>query len=157
MEGAKIYYDNGEPITPRFGPVNELPPLNVPGEEIVGIPVNLQPPNVFNTPVKLMIPCPGYTDVSRIKLYLYDGTSWVAAMDENGNVLPGGIDFIVPNSRVNHNNGSPSAVEIQVYHFTGIQAVNIGPAPLVVAAPAAAPGGGGGGGGGGCFIDSIRR
>jgi hypothetical protein len=155
MEGAKIYYDSGEPVTPRFGPVNELPPLNAPGEEIVGIPINLQPPNVFNIPVKLLIPCPGYTDVSRIKLYLYDGTSWVAAMDENGNVLAGGIDFIKPNSRVNHNNGAPSTVEIQVYHFTGIQAVNIGPAAIAAPAPTAVTSGGGGGGGGGCFIDTL--
>jgi len=65
-------------------------------------------------------------DVSGINLYLYDGTVWVPAMDENGNVLPGGIDFIKPSTRVNHNNGTPSAIEVQVYHFTGIQAVNTG-------------------------------
>jgi len=155
LEGTKIYFDSNEPITPRFGPVNELPALNVTGEEIVGSPVNLQPPNVFNTPVKLIIPCPGYRDVSRIKLYLYDGTAWVAAMDENGNVLPGGIDFIKPNSRVNRNNGAPSAIEVQVYHFSGIQAANVGVPAVGAAAPAAITGGGGGGGGG-CFIDTIK-
>ena len=34
----------------------------------------------------------------------------------------GGEGWIVPGSRVNHDNGSPSTIEIQVYHFTGIQA-----------------------------------
>jgi hypothetical protein len=157
LEGAKIFFDSNEPVTPRFGPVNELPELSVSGEEIVGIPINLQPPNVFNTPVKLIIPCPGFMDVSWINLYLYNGTGWVPAMDENGNVLPGGIDFIKPGTRVNHNNGTPSAIEVQVYHFTGIQAVNTGAAALTPSAPAKdTSGGGGGGGGGGCFIDTLK-
>jgi hypothetical protein len=93
-------------------------------------------------------------DVSWINLYLYNGTGWVPAMDENGNVLPGGIDFIKSGTRVNHNNGTPSAIEVQVYHFTGIQAVNTGAAALTPSAPA--KGTSGGGGGGGCFIDTLK-
>ena len=34
----------------------------------------------------------------------------------------GGEGWMVPGSRVNHDNGSPSTIEIQVYHFTGVQA-----------------------------------
>lgn len=154
LEGAKIFFDSNEPVTPRFGPVSELPELSVSGEEIVGIPMNLQPPNVFNSPVKLIIPCPGFMDVSRIKLYLYDGTAWVPAMDENGNILTGGNDFIKPITRVNHNNGAPSAIEVQVYHFTGIQAVDTGAAAVDSSAPIKVTSGGGGGGG--CFIDILK-
>jgi hypothetical protein len=29
---------------------------------------------------------------------------------------------MVPGSRVNHNNGSPSTIEIKVYHFSAVQA-----------------------------------
>ena len=29
---------------------------------------------------------------------------------------------MVPGSRVNHNNGDPSTIEIQVYHFSAVQA-----------------------------------
>lgn len=155
LEGAKIFFDTSEPVRPRFGPVNELPELSVTGEEIVGFPINLQPPNVFDTPVKLYIPCPGYMDVSRIKLYLYAGTAWVPAMDANGNVLPGGIDFIQPNTRVNHNNGAPSMIEVQVYHFTGIQAVNLGGGGGAAVPNPAAVTSSGGGGGGGCFIGTL--
>jgi hypothetical protein len=154
LEGARILFNSSEPVPPRFGPVNELPPLLAADEEIVGIPMNLQPPTVFNTPVKIFVPCPGYTDVSRILLYLYNGTSWVPALDENGNVLAGGIDFIKPNSRVNHNNGAPSTIEIQVYHFSGIQAASSGGAAVISSPPQAASSGGGGGGG--CFIDTLR-
>jgi subtilisin family serine protease len=153
LEGAKIFYNSIEPVTPRFGPENELPPLSVTNEEIVGIPLNLQPPNVFSTPVKVFVPCPGFIDVSGIKLYLYNGTAWVPALDESGNVLPGGIDFIVPNTRINQNNGFPSAIEIQLYHFSGIQAIST--ASEGVASPSSAIASGGGGGGG-CFIDTLK-
>ena len=121
LEGAKIFFNSDEPVKPRFGPENELSLINVTDEELVGIPLNLQPPNVFDTPVKVFIPCPGFIDVSRIKLYGYNGTSWVPALDELGNVLPGGKDFIVPNTRINHDNGFPSTIETRLYHFTGLQ------------------------------------
>jgi len=172
LEGAKIIFNSNEPVTPRFGPEGELPQLIVADEEIVGIPMNLQPPNVFNTPVKVFVPCPGFMDVSRIKLYLYNGTAWVPALDESGNVLPGGNHFIVPNTRVNHNNGTPSMIEIQLYHFSGLQAANnegggVGTVSLPPQIPNGGGGGGtvssppqipsgGGGGGGGCFIGTLK-
>ena len=151
LEGAIIYFNSSEPVTPRFGPENELPPLGPTGGPVVGVPLNLQPPNVFNRPVKVFVPCPGYRDVSKIKLYYYNGIAWVPALDQNGNVLPGGKDFIVPKTRVNHNNGTPSAIEIQLYHFSGLQAAGL--AIGNTAAPLTSSGGGGGGGG--CFIDSL--
>ena len=152
LEGAKIIFNSNEPVTPRFGPEGELPQLIIADEEIVGIPMNLQPPNVFNTPVKVFVPCPGFMDVSRIKLYLYNGTAWVPALDESGNVLPGGNNFIVPNTRVNHNNGTPSTIEIQLYHFSGLQAANTeGGGGGTVSSPPQIPSGGGG-----CFIGTLK-
>jgi hypothetical protein len=153
LAGAKIVYNSNEPVTPRFGPVGELQPPVVEDEVIVGIPMNLQPPNVFNTPVKVYIPCPGFSDVSRIKLYYYNGTAWVPALDEDGHVLPGGKHFIVPNTRVNHNNGAPSAIEIQIYHFSALQAVSVSGGANLSSTPQNSTGGGGGGG---CFIDSLK-
>jgi len=154
LEGARMLFNSNEPVLPRFGPANELPPLDAAGEEIVGISMNLQPPTVFNIPVKIFVPCPGFMDVSRIQLYLYNGTAWVPALAENGNVLAGGIDFIKPNTRVNHNNGAPSTIEIQVYHFSGIQAAIIGGGAVTSSPPQVASGGGGEGGV--CFIDTLR-
>jgi len=111
-------------------------------EEAVGAPMNLQPPTVFNTPVKIFIPCPDNTDVSGLSVYLYNGTEWILACDAAGVVQVGGEGWMVPGSRVDHNNGNPSTIEIQVYHFSGVQS-------------GTTTGGGvtpGGGNGGGCFI-----
>ncbi|MEJ2282148.1 MAG: hypothetical protein P8X85_00985, partial [Desulfobacterales bacterium] len=66
-----------------------------------------------------------------------------------------GIDFIQPNTRVNHNNGAPSMIEVQVYHFTGIQAVNLGGGGGAAVPNPAAVTSSGGGGGGGCFIGTL--
>jgi len=144
LEGAKIIYESSEPMTPTLGPIDELPSFDVNDAEAIGVPMNLQPPTVFNAPVKIFIPCPGYTDVSNLSVYLYNGTSWVLACDASGNVKSGAEEWMKPGSRENHNNGSPSTIEIQVYHFTGVQAASTNP-PIP-------PTPSGGGGGGGCFI-----
>jgi hypothetical protein len=119
LKGAKIIYDSNEPIQPKFGPIDEIPLLDAEG---VGVPMNLQPPNVFNTPVKLLIPYPGYSDVTDLCIYLYSGDMWSLACDAKGNIQPGGEGWMVPGSRVNHNNGNPSTIEIKVYHFSAVQA-----------------------------------
>ena len=154
MEGAKVIFDSSEPVTPTFGPTNEVPPLDVAEVEAMGVPMNLQPPTVFNTPVKIFIPCPGYPDVSSLSVFLYNGTGWVLACDASGNVQPGGESWMVPNSRVNHNNGTPSTIEIQLYHFSGVQAgiSSSGDGGDGGNGDGSSGNGGGGGGGGGCFI-----
>jgi hypothetical protein len=119
LRGAKIIYDSNEPIQPKFGPVGEIPRLDA---ESIGAPMNLQPPNVFNTPVKLLIPYPGYSDVSDLCIYLFNGEKWALACDAAGNIQPGGEGWMVPGSRVNHNHGDPSTIEIKVHHFSAVQA-----------------------------------
>jgi hypothetical protein len=108
--------------------------------------MNLQPHTFFPAPVKLIIPCPGYADVSGLNIYYFDGSSWALASDAAGNVQPGGEGWMVPGSRVDHNETDPAAIEIRVYHFSGVQAGTFS---------ATSGGGGGGGGGGGCFISST--
>ena len=142
LAGAKIIYDSSELQTPLFGPMNEIPPVT--GADGVGIPMNLQPPAVFDNPVKILIPCPGFDNVSGLNVYYYDGNSWVLAIDAAGIVRSGGVGLVVPGSRVNHNNTDPAAIEIRVYHFSGYQA-----------GAASSSSGGGGGGGGGCFITTA--
>jgi hypothetical protein len=143
LEDAKVIYDSSEQRTPAFGPMNEIPPLGISGA--VGVPLNLQPHTVFDEPVRIFIPCPGYTDVSGLSVYYFSGSSWVRASDAAGNVLAGGDGWMVPGSRVNHNAPNPPTIEIQVYHFSGAQA------------GAFSGGGGGGGGGGGCFITAASH
>jgi hypothetical protein len=143
LTGAKIIFDSSELQTPLFGPMDEIPA--VPIAKGVGIPMNLQPPAVFDTPVKILIPCPGYDSVGDLNVYYYDGNSWVLAVDAAGNVRAGGDGLVVPGSRINRNDTDPASIELRIYHFSGFQAGVAG----------ASSGGGGGGGGGGCFISST--
>jgi uncharacterized repeat protein (TIGR01451 family) len=112
IEGAVIKYDPDEDVTPRFGPVGEIPELDKANG--VGIPVALEPPTVFENPVTIFIPCPGETDVSTLDVYYYNPSEgWVKAEDADG--------WMVSGSRVNHNETTPPTIEIKVNHFSGVQ------------------------------------
>jgi hypothetical protein len=160
LEGAMIVYDSGEPVEPVFGPTEELPPLSAPGMDAIGVPMNLQPPTVFTTPVKILIPCPGQADVSNLAVYFYNGTDYVLACDAGGYVKAEG--WMVPGSRVDHPETSPPSIEIRVYHFTGVQAAvasdsaaeDTGEAVAPAVAPSAASSGSGASGGP-CFISTA--
>jgi hypothetical protein len=145
LKGAMLIYSSDELVEPSFGPIDVLPTLS----GGVGAPMNLEPTNwSFDVPVKIYIPCPGYVDVSDLCVYFHNGTSWVYACHASGIVQPGGENWMVPGSRKNHNGGEPSTIEIQVYHFSGVQASASAPP----SAPLTGQSAGTGGGGGGCFI-----
>jgi hypothetical protein len=155
LQGFTVFYHNSNVITPTLGSPDAIPAIrqSMAGIQGVGVPLNLQPSGThFSPPVTLLIPCPGYSDVSRLDLYYYDDTrgQWFLAHDPNhpGIVQPEAVGWLVPGSRVNHNSGNPSTIEIQVYHFSGVQAGTI-------ASASASSGGAGGGGGGGCFISAL--
>ncbi|MFC1820647.1 CFI-box-CTERM domain-containing protein [Thermodesulfobacteriota bacterium] len=120
LEGAKIVYDSSESVTPTLGPSDEIPDLDYTGSDAVGVPLNLQPPTVFSTPVKIFIPCPDTKDVSSLSVFLYNGEEWVLACNAAGVVQAGADGWMVPDSRVDHNDTDPPTIEIQVYHFTGV-------------------------------------
>jgi hypothetical protein len=165
LAGAKVIYDNNEPIKPKFGPVNEVPVVGGVGITPApsSYPINLEPPTVFNNPVTIFIPLPKTADVSSptddlstLSVCLYDGENWVVACDANGNVTPAGDGWMVPGSRVNHSQGFPPSIELQVYHFSAIQAAVVtgGSAASVGDASALS---GADGGGGGCFITTMGK
>ncbi|GAG92317.1 unnamed protein product, partial [marine sediment metagenome] len=115
IEGAKIVYDSTEPVAPHFGPIDEIPELNVSDTDAIGIPINLQPATVFENPVTIFIPCSGISDPSTLNIYYYNPSlGWLLASNESG--------WLVPDSRVNHPETTPPTIEIQVYHFSGAQA-----------------------------------
>lgn len=151
---SAIVYDTSLPgstgIIPYFGPSEEVPAFDVSGYAGVGVAVNLLPPAVFPGGVTLVIPCPGYTNVSGLYIYYHNGQQWVMACDRFGNVQPGGVGWMVPGSRVNRN-GDPAWIEIKVYHFSAvIAASSIGTSRSVAVQSSE-----GGGGGGGCFISAL--
>ncbi|MGB9442469.1 MAG: hypothetical protein WCB15_31315, partial [Desulfobacterales bacterium] len=157
IEGAQIIYANLEPVAPRFGPLEEIPNLDI--IEGVGVPLNLQPANVFVKPVTVFIPCPGETDLGILEIYVFNpAIGWQASWETDGCIVPG--------SRVNHGPDDPDpteppTIEIQLNHFSGVQAGR--PAEQIL--PSAGAGdeevvvekgaSGGGGGGGGCFITAA--
>jgi len=149
LKGFKIVFNSMDPV-PTLADSSEIPPLNVSGFNAVGLPLNIEtePKGVpFTTPVKIFIPCPGFSDVSSLDVYYYeDGSGWVFASDadDSNTVQPEAVNGMVAGSRVNHNDGDLSTTEIQVYHFSGVQAGS--------SVSALGSGSSSGSGGGGCFI-----
>jgi hypothetical protein len=121
LEGAKIIYDSKEPLTPGFGPRDEIGALNLEDSQGIGAPLNLIPHTVFHTPVKILIPFPEGTDIADMDIFYHNGLEWLPACDADGNVLPGGRGWMVAGTRVNHFTTAPPLVEIQVYHFSAAQ------------------------------------
>ena len=161
LAGAMIVYDSNEPVPPVFGPTDEIPSLDREGVAPLSSPLNFAPPTVFNTPVTIFIPVPDVGDVSDLSVALYDGESWVIACDADGNVAPEVEGWMVAGSRVNHNNGDPSTIEIQVYHFSAVQAAGLAITQSMpddaerVVEDAVEASEEDSGGGGGCFIGGI--
>ncbi len=148
IEGAKIVYDNLEPVAPRFGPLEEIPNVDI--VKGVGLPLNLQPANVFVKPVTVFIPCSGETDLGILEIYVFNpAIGWQASWETDGCIVPG--------SRVNHGPNDPDpteppTIEVQLNHFSGVQAGKPVEPILPSSGAESEKGGGGGGGGGGCFI-----
>jgi hypothetical protein len=158
LNGAGIIYDSSLAqelgFEPGFGPIEEVP--QAPG---LGVPLNLFPPAVFRNPLTLTIPCPGDKDVSDVSIYYYDGREWWLACDAAGNVTPEGAGWMVPGSRVNHNEdqNSPAYVQIQVYHFSAAAATEDPDSntPVGNSRSVAVSGSSSGSGSGGCFISTL--
>ena len=162
LEGFTVYYHDSHGIVPTLGPTDEIPALrqSITGVQGVGTPLNLQPSGShFSPPVTLLIPCPGYPDVSRLDVYYYDDerAEWFLAQDADDApdvVQADAVGWLVPASRVNHNTGNPSKIEIRVNHFSGVQAAaaagSVPPAPTSTSTPTVTSSGGGG-----CFISAL--
>ena len=155
--GAKMTFhteDGG--VTPYFGPVSEVPPLDIPGAEVAGLPLNLKPSRVFPSGITVFIPCPENTVADTVHIYGYDGEDWRLLCDEKGDLQPAGEGWLAAGwnnglSRANLNTTTPPGVIICAYHFTGFAAVTR-PTPTIPASESD-----GGGGGGGCFIDTLLK
>jgi hypothetical protein len=159
LQGFTVYYHDSAGVVPTLGPTEAVPNLRqrIAGVRGVGIPLNLEPSGThFFPPVILHIPCSGYYDVSGLDLYYFDDTreQWFLAHDAEdgpGVVQPDAVGWLVPGSRVNNNTGNPSTIEIQVYHFSGVQAAVDADSEVV----SSSAGGGVEGGGGSCFISTM--
>jgi hypothetical protein len=123
LRGAKVIYSSLEPLTPEFGSLKAVEEINLEGIRAAGMPVNLLPHTVFDNPVTLLLPVSEDAEIRSVGLAYHDGTQWMPAVDADGNVLPGAEGWMVPGSRVNHQQSSPPLIEVQVHHFSAAQAV----------------------------------
>jgi hypothetical protein len=123
LSGARVIYSSLQPQTPAFGASDGVEGINLAGMRAAGPPLNLWPHTVFDVPVKLFVPVSDDVDVTAAGLAYHDGTQWLPAVDADGKVLAGGEGWLVPGSRVNHTETHPALIEVQVYHFSGVQAV----------------------------------
>jgi hypothetical protein len=123
LSGAKVVYSSREPQIPAFGPSDEIEEMSLAEIRAAGLPLNLTPHTVFDTPIKLFIPVADDVDITTAGLAYHDGTQWLPAADADGNVLAGGEGWMVPGSRIDHTDSRPALIEVQVYHFSGALAV----------------------------------
>ena len=125
LNGVQLSYANNEPITPYFESSSEIPPLDIPGVTPLGIPVYIQPPTIFGTPITVIMPYSGEDDTRNLRLYAFNGIEWVYALSSynTGGVVQAGAEgLIVPGTLQYHNGTSTPALEFQVYGSIAIQA-----------------------------------
>jgi hypothetical protein len=147
LSGASILFSTSLQeemgFEPYFGPLEAIPFLA--GLEAAGTPLNLLPHTLFTSPVTLVIPCPENENAKNMAVYYHDGRAWWLASDREGNVVPNGEGWMVPGSRINHEQDpeGPDFIEIQVSHFSAAAAAS--PPPIHSS------------GGGTCFISSLWK
>lgn len=127
LQGAKILFNCDEPVPPRFGPVGELPPVDIAAP--AGTPVALEPIAEFESPVTVVVPLPDAvltdldadgtpdTGLDQYLLYLYNGdpsVQWRALGETSG--------WMVEGSRSDKYQTTPPAIQLQVDRSAGIQA-----------------------------------
>ena len=127
LDGAKIIYAQAEPVEPRVGPVDELPLLDIAAP--VGAPMNLEPANLFDNPVTLVVPLPGIElrdtdgdslpDAGLEDYQIYQYTAQPTVLWRDIQDVPG---WYVENTRVDNYGTVPPTIELQVNHFSGVQA-----------------------------------
>lgn len=153
LNGFTVYYHESDGIIPTLGPTDGIPPLNLPSLTPAGASLNMQPSGAgFGIPVTISIPLPAYGSVEDFHICLYeDGIGWILAWDgKEDSVQPGAVNWLATPPKYYSSSGDGSRIEIQVYHFSGVQAaVSSGSSQIAIS-------GGGGGGGGGCFIAALH-
>jgi len=123
LDGTRIVYNSSEPLPPMFGPQGGIAAVEADGLETVGVPINLKPHTVFNTPVKLYMPAPDSIDEGTIGIYYHNGLQWLYACDPDGHVLDAGLGWMKPGTRVTRVEANSTLIGIDVHHFSAAQTV----------------------------------
>ena len=160
LKGFKILYHDSEPFAPTLGVSGQIPSVHLNDLKPVGIPLDLEPGDqVFNRPVTIFVPCPGYSEVEDFSVCLYgEGRGWVLAWDGSSGDLQEAAEGWLAGEPIHHKyNPSVGAatVEIKLHHFSGVQVAAPADARAVASTSSESSSMDGGAVGGGCFISAM--
>ncbi len=135
LAGTKLVYNCDEPVQPRFGPVDELPPVDIAAP--ANVPVEVEPIALFDGPVTLAVPMPeatlrdadgdgvpdsGLEDYLLYQFSAHPSVQWREISEAAG--------WTVEGWRLNQYDSTPASIQVQVLRSSGIQ-----PASNEVASP----------------------
>jgi hypothetical protein len=126
LAGSKILFNTANAVPPTVGPINEVPELPAEFGTPLGAPINLQPPAVSETPVKLLLPCRDLTSQENLNVQVYAGDRWVKAYHEDGSVTSEAQGWVAPvnaNATVTETEDQVPMVEVKTYQNTAVQLV----------------------------------
>ena len=156
LEGFALFYNSlSDPgMTPTLDSSREIPSADIAGFQGIGSPLGLQPSGkIFNTPVRVLIPCQGQSVQDALGIGMYEeGKGWSLVWNNSEGIVGSEtLDWLAGAPGYLGRGVSEGAMMIQiaVNHFSGVQLV----APV---ADLAVSGDNGGGSGGGCFVSAIR-
>ena len=118
LEGVTVTYSNDEMVPPRFGPSDEIPPMDDP--RMLGILLNIEPTSYYETPVTIIVPVSGVLDITKLRVYYFNPSlGWVRAA--------GGDGWLVPGSRIEYLEAGVETVEFQIAHAAPMQFLDASP------------------------------
>jgi hypothetical protein len=124
LVGTKVIFNSAAAIPPTVGPINEVPEMPAQAGSPVGAPLNLQPPTVSDTPVKLLLPVRGATNEENLTVQIYAGDRWVKAYNADGSVTEEAQGWVAPAQKgVTSGEGEVPMLEVRTYHNTSVQVV----------------------------------
>jgi hypothetical protein len=123
LKGARIIYSSLEPIPPVIGPLLDTAELEADEAQAVGLPLNLMPYTVFDTPVKVFLPVPDDIETDDLGVYFHNGLEWQAGCDPDGDISDAALGWMVAESRVIRDDLEPALIGIAVHHFSAAQTV----------------------------------
>jgi hypothetical protein len=128
LAGTKVIFNSQSPVTPTVGPANEAPELPEEAGVPLGAPLNLQPPTVSETPVKLLLPCRGATSQENLTVQVYAGDRWVKAYGADGDVTTEAQGWVAPvDDKSATMAGEVPMLEVRAYQNTAVQVVETQP------------------------------
>ncbi len=124
LSGGKVIFSSTSAVTPTVGPANAVPDLPNGDTIPLGAPLNLQPPTVSETPVKLLLPARGASAQGDLAIQIFTGEHWVTAYHPDGSVTPEAKGWVAPvETTVRTAPNQVPLMEVRAFQNTAVQVV----------------------------------